>query len=90
MFLVAARRLLWGSAPPALRGRSPGFAIFAKAQHRWQGAAIALALFAGACADPGRSALDHVISGTDALIVLAERRARGELDGPAMNAALAA
>lgn len=47
-------------------------------------------LASGACADPGRAALDRVVRGTDALIALAERHARGELDGPALNAALTA
>jgi|GEM_PF-4175209 len=51
---------------------------------------MALVVSASACADPGRAALDRVTRGTDALISLAERHARGELDGPALNAALTA
>ena len=54
------------------------------------GIACAIVITCSACADPGRAALERLVRGTDALIVLAERRARGELDGPALNAALVA
>ena len=50
---------------------------------------VALAMLT-ACRDPGREALDRLAEGTEALIVLADRHARGELDGPALNAALIA
>ena len=54
------------------------------------GAIAALASLVCACADPGADALDRVVRASDALIRLAERRARGELDGPALNAAIGA
>ncbi len=50
---------------------------------------VALAMLS-ACRDPGRDALDRLAEGTEALIDLADRHARGELDGPALNAALVA
>lgn len=54
------------------------------------GLSIALAIAAGACADPGDEALDRITRGAERLIAIAEQRARGELDPPQTNAALAA
>lgn len=54
------------------------------------GVIAALAAMVCACADPGADALDRVVRASDALILIADRRARGELDGPALTAAIGA
>ena len=78
--------------PPRCGSSTPwrhasGYPGFGAALRRF---AVVATIALGGCADPGATALDRTIQGLDQLIVIAERRARGELDAAQTASAISA